>query len=315
MALADLFQPGALRRGLLPGAVAVVVGGTAWFGIGPLLSGGDAPAPPPPPAPTAPPTAAPATPAETEVAAPEVHPTVLVARSEITVGVLLIADLVEWRSWEAPIDLTRVVVQDVVPLRSVLGAVATRTIDAGQPITWDGLLTPGHPGFISAALEPTMLAVTIEVDRATTAANVIYPGDRVDVIMVATPQAGGVAASRTIVHDSRVLAVGSTVLSLGRYGTVNLTQGGQVEPVPPPDGNNYTIEVSRPDAERIAVATATGRLTLAMRSIASKDIGGAPGRRPTRVEEVMPPPVEPEAPPAVRVLRGATPLTANAPGA
>ena len=313
MAFVNFRRAGALRRNVIPAAAAVVVGTVAWVGVGPMLSGvaeAEAAAPPsaPPPEPVVEVAVVEPSPTPGADRHPprEVFPTVLVAKNDIQPGVLLAAELVEWREWRGELDMSIAVVQDVVSLRSVLGAVTQRRFREGEMVGWDGLLTPGHPGFISAALEPGMRGVTIEVDRATTAANIIHPGDRVDVIMVSartTPESG--TASRTIIRNARVLAVGSTVLSIGRYGRISLTQAGQVEPVPAPDGDNYTLEVHPADADRIAIASQAGRLTLAMRSIRSTAAAGAEGR-PVRLEEVMPPAAEPDGPARVRVIRGST---------
>ena len=305
MAFANFVQPGALRRNLIPVAVAVILGGVAWVGIGPMLSGGDdeeQPPPPPPPVPVQqapPPTASPAS----DRHPPEViYPSVLVANRDIPSGMLLRAEFVQWRQWRETLDVDRAVVEDVVPLRAVIGAVTRRRFQEGDMVAWDGLLVPGHPGFISAVLTQGMRAVTVEVDRATTSANIIYPGDRVDVIMVTTG-GGEASASRTIVHDCRVLAVGSTVLSLGRYGTVSLTQAGELKPPDPPTGENYTLEVLPADAARIAIATQAGRLTLAMRPINAPLALDADGI-PVRLGDVMPVPDDEPEPTPVRIIRG-----------
>ena len=306
MAFANFVQPGALRRNLIPVAVAVILGGVAWVGIGPLLSGGgddeEQPPPPPPPVPVQqapPPTASPAS----DRHPPEViYPSVLVANRDIPSGMLLRSEFVQWRQWRETLDVSRAVVEGVVPLRAVIGSVTRRRFQEGDMVAWDGLLVPGHPGFISAVLTQGMRAVTVEVDRATTTANIIYPGDRVDVIMVTTG-GGEASASRTIVHDCRVLAVGSTVLSLGRYGTVSLTQAGEVRPVEPPTGENYTLEVLPADAARIAIATQAGRLTLAMRPINAPLALDADGI-PVRLGDVMPVPDDEPEPAPVRIIRG-----------
>lgn len=286
----------------IPVAVAAVAALVAWVVLGTdLIMGGDdeptdvavAPAPtavaelaepPPPPEP------------------PVVYPSVLVANRTIPQGVLLSEDLVEWREWRDAVDIDMAVVEGAVPLRAVVGAVTRDTFAAGAMVTWDGLLMPGHPGFISAVLAPGMRAVTVNVDSATTSARIIYPGDRVDVIMVSSAARGG-AASRTIVRDTRVLAVGEDVLSLGRYGTVSVVQAGEVLPARAPDGSTFTLEVPPADAERIAVATAVGHLTFATRSIRATPSAPEPERL-MRLADVMPQPAEPEPAPSVRVFRG-----------
>ncbi len=244
----------------IPVVVAAVAAVAAWLVLGTdlVVSGGDRQDRPqavvaevaPPPEPPRP---------------PPVYPSVLVANRDIEAGVLVTSELVEFRESREPVDVNMAVVEGAVPQRAVIGAVTRRPFGAGAMMSWDGLLMPGHPGFISAVLAPGMRAVTVGVDSATTSAKIIYPGDRVDVILVAAAQAGQSAASRTIVRDTRVLAVGDAVLSLGRYGTVSLAQAGEIEPIPQPTGSTFTLEVPPVDAERIAVALAAGQLTLAMR--------------------------------------------------
>ena len=291
----------AIRRNVLPALGAAVLAGGIWFGVGPALFGGDPePAEPVAEEPVAAEVApAPEEPADEEPAQPT-RPTILVAKEAIGTGTLLMEEHVEWREWEQPLTrLAGFMVQGAVPLQAVIGAIATRPLERGAPVVWSALLAPDHPGFISAALDPGMVAVTISVNVAT---NVIYPGDRVNVIMVA-PQATGGTASTTIVHDARVLAVGSSVLSLAHYGRINIADGLRVDPPPLPPGGSYTLELTRHDAERIAVATHVGSLTLAVRpSIA--DGGREPGRAPTRLDQVMPPPPLPDVL-SVRVMRGA----------
>ena len=294
------FQSQTLRRNLIPAAVAVVLGGIAWVGIGPLLSDDEEEAAPPQAqaVPTPAPAAAPPPEPEVPKAPP---PAILVANRDIPAGSMLDAEWVEWRDQTDPVDITVAVVRNIVPLRAVVGGVTRRDFGAGELIAWDGLLLPGHPGFISAALQPGLVAVTVEVDRATTDARIIYPGDRVDVIMMSTSDA---PASHTIVRDSRILAVGAEVLTLGRYGRVSLTEAGQIVPVDPPQGNTYTLEVPPTDAERIAVASTAGRLTLAMRPIRAP-AARRPDGTPVRLDDVLPPPEGPEEPATVRIIRGA----------
>ena len=334
MALRDVFGSGFFRaRYLIPAVAANAVALIAWFAIqGIVFDGGPESAPQD----TVPVAAEPAAQGQSTVrpagetapeAAAPVFPNVLVARQEISAGVMLVAEMVEWREWREPIDFNLAVLQDAIPLQAILGAVAQRPFAVGTPIAWDGLILPGGPGFIGAVIEPGMRAVTIEVDRATTSANIIYPGDRVDVIMVLGASVGssgslaaGLAASvggaqgpdlggaaQAIVRDVRVLAVGSTIFTLGRYGRSSLTNIGTVEPTPRPEGENYTLEVVPKDAERLALAAASGRLTLAMRNV-SADSVDPEGELPVRMWQIMSqpdlPPPPPPGPPPVRVIRG-----------
>ena len=316
MDIRDILDSNLLRpRNLIPAGIAVVFAVVSWFGIQDFLFGEELPAEPVPVMPE-PEVAEPAPPPPEPVEEPPpvddttpVFPKLLVAKRDIKSGVMLADELLEWQEWQKPVDLSMAVLQDSVSVRAVVGSVARRPYEAGTPIGWDGIITPGGPGFIGAVLTPGMRAVTVEVDRATTNANIIYPGDRVDVVMVSEKGSGPTPepAAQAIVLDARVLAVGSTVVSLGRYASVSLETGGVIQPVRSPSGDSYTLEVLPVDAERIALAAATGRLTLAMRRVSAEPVGDPGTRRAVRLTEVIvepaPPPVPPAAAP-VRILRG-----------
>jgi len=340
MALRDVFGLGFFRaKYLIPAVAANAVALMAWFAVQGILSGGSAEPAPQAPQATVPAVAEPTAPRPPTVETPQepasergvaAFPEVLVASQDISAGAMLVAEMVEWREWRESIDLNLAVIRHAIPIQAVLGAVAQRPVAAGTPIDWGVLILPGGPGFISAVIEPGMRAVTVEVDRATTGANIIYPGDRVDVIMVlgagsenrgspAMSWVAGVAggspppganlggAAQAIVRDVRVLAVGSTIFTLGRYGRPSLTSVGTVEPVPQPDGENYTLEVAPKDAERLALAASSGRLTLAIRNV-SADAFEREGEPPVLMWEIMSqpdlPPQPSPGPPPVRVIRG-----------
>ena len=288
-----------IRRNVLPAIGAVVLAAGLWFGAGPLLSGGD-PEPVPEPEP-----AAPVAEVVVEVVEPEpepepqaTRPTVLVTTQAIGAGTLLSDEHMEFRELDVQERLGDMMVQGAVPMRAVVGAIAIRPMEAGDPVTWSSLLVPDHPGYISAVLDPDMVAVTIEANTPT---NIIYPGDRVDIIMVTTHT--GSVVSNTVIHDSRVLAVGTAVYSLAHYGRVNVTEGIQVDPPPLPSGSSYTLELTARDAERIAVAARIGNLTLAVRPTFADGRDANWHRAPTRVNQVMPQSPQAEAR-SVRVIRG-----------
>ena len=317
MALRDYLEFNSIKRGkAVPAVIALIIAAFAWFGAQSMLFQFTSESPPPPlelkdseSAPAQETAQAGSQPAPQPVEDPPIYPNVLVATHGLRSGVMLTAELVEWREWTESIDINMVVLQDAVPLGAILGSVTRQAYAAGTPIGWDGIIAPGSPGFISAVLAPGMRAVTVEVDRATTSANIIHPGDRVDVIMVSAQQ-GAEALAQAIVHNVRVLAVGSTILSIGRYGRANLTIGGAIEPVSQPAGENYTLELLPVDAERITLAANTGRLTLAMRSVNAQLEYDWANPRPVRLSEVLvtpappPPPPPPPAIPPVRIIRG-----------
>ena len=296
------------RRRIIPAAVAVAVAVAVWASIQILFfgQGPNAAAPSPPVQQVAvaePPQPAPVAPEAT--AQDIVFPKVLVPNRDIQAGVTLTPDLVEWREWRQEFDPDMTILQNAKTNDSVFGSIVRKPYTAGTPVTWDGITSPLGPGFLGVVLRPEMRAVTVEVDRATTEANIIHPGDQVDVILVSANEGANVAA-QVIVRKTRVLAVGSTLVSMVRQGPQRLFDSIGLEERQPTPGGTFTLEVSAVDAKRIALAASAGRLTLAMRSVAAPSDEG-PLPPPVRFRDVI---MEPEPPPAieskppVRIIRG-----------
>lgn len=281
----------------------------------------------PPPATVA---AAPAEPVEEAPPEPEApepppeptYPTVLVATQDILPGVPLTLDMVAWREWREPLDMDYAVIKDVESQPIVLGSVAIQPIPKGSQITFDRLIRPGHPSFITAVVRPGYRAVTVTVDDATTNARVIYPGDRVDVIMVLPAGAIGQlqdvgAVANVLVRDVRVLAVGSDSLELGFRGS-RLADRFLTE-APQPEGSTFTLEVPIDDVERLALGAATGRLTFAMRSIQRERYSDSVSTQLTDFTKVLGFPEDedkgysppPALPPQVRIFRGGSRSASN----
>jgi pilus assembly protein CpaB len=118
---------------------------------------------------------------------------------------------------------------------------------------------PGDHGFLAAVLQPGMRALTIGVDAITGTAGLIWPGDRVDLILtlvlpdnVAPP--GRRVAAETALTDVRVIAIDQQLVQGASPGSVEQT------------ARTVTLEVNRDQAERVSVAMRLGRLSLAVRS-------------------------------------------------
>ena len=304
-------------RTLIAGVAAGLVALGAFLGIRFMFAGTDDAPPPPPPAPVA---AAPAPAAEPEAAPPPpepeppAFPVVLVATRDIQPGVRLVRQLVAWREWRGSLDVNTALVENITPIDAVLGTVARTRIREGDPIEWSNVILPGRAGFMTSMLTPGHRAVTIEADQATSRANIIRPGDRVDVILVS--KSGDVPplrdfgpAALTIARDVLVLAVGSMTLAAASYQFAQ-SQGveGVVERLiqEQPDGDTYTLEVAPEDAERVALASGMVMLTLrSFRDPADDEMEA----RLVGFDDVLggladPDPLPPV--PAVRIIRGRT---------
>ncbi len=142
--------------------------------------------------------------------------------------------------------------------RGIVGAMLRRPLSYGEPIRAADTLRPGDHGFLAAVLKGDMRAVTIGVDAITSTAGLIWPGDRVDLILtqnIADPNLplGRRVVAETVVADVRVIAIDQRMVE----GAAN---GG-----PTPDARTVTLEVNKDQAQAVQVAIRLGRLSLSVR--------------------------------------------------
>jgi pilus assembly protein CpaB len=182
-------------------------------------------------------------------------------------------------------DVGEEVLRDTAATRAELaGALVRRFLDAGTPLSLGDVLRPRDRGFLAAVLRPNMRAITVGVDAVTGTAGLIWPGDRVDLLLTQTLD------DRVTVLSRRV--VGETVLNDVRVIAVDqqLTQGAAGETAGP-DGKvarTVTLEVTPEEAERVAVAAQLGRLSLTIRSMAVDAIEAPAARRSVFGGDVSP---------------------------
>ncbi len=143
---------------------------------------------------------------------------------------------------------------------SLTGAMVKAPLAQGAMITTDGVIHPGDHGFLAAVLEPGMRAVTVAVDSVTGADGLIWPGDRVDVLLTqniaGAPDAKSIAAE-VVLSDVRVIATGSELIKDSSSANANTSQ---------PPASTVTLEVTQEQAARCLVAVNLGKLSLIVHS-------------------------------------------------
>ncbi len=197
-----------------------------------------------------------------DVPPPPKHHVVLAIATTLRAGSLLKPeDLV-------PLDLPAppAGAQDDTPATRVglVGAMLRRSLTAGDVVLAPDVMRPGDHGFLAAVLGPNMRAASVAVDAVSGSAGLIWPGDQVDLILTQSlegdlPAAHRVAAE-TILADVRVIAIDQLLVR----GTAPGNDGAGV-------GRTVTLEVTPSQAERVAVATRLGKLSLAVRSADSTE--------------------------------------------
>lgn len=155
--------------------------------------------------------------------------------------------------------------RDTPAARAALaGALVLRQIQHGSvPASGDLLLAGGH-GFLAAMLAPGMRAFTIPHEQLVSDAGLIWPGDRLDLILTQqmpdTPASGRQIAAETVLTDLRVLAIDRQLV---QPEPADPKAGADAGGVP---GDAVTVEVSPAGAERLAVALRLGKVAFAIRS-------------------------------------------------
>jgi pilus assembly protein CpaB len=226
------------------------------------------------------------------VAPPPLQVSILVAAHPVPPGTL-IRDEDFVPKAVAQHDVPEHSVQDTMDARNELrGALVRKFLDTGVAVARSDVLRTRDRGFLAAVLEPGTRAVSIGVDAITGVSGLIWPGDRVDVILTQESDGQNAPPSRrvfgeTVLTDVRVIAVDQQI-----------TEGGS--PAAGADGvgkvaRTVTVQVAADQAERITVAGRMGHLALAIRSI-----DGAPPLTPAAAPTIFGSDVSPELQAAAR---------------
>lgn len=180
---------------------------------------------------------------------------VAVAAQDLDFGSPLNSDTVRLVNWPA---------QSVPPgaitemNRFAGGDVAIRPIAQGEPILQTRMSTRA---VLSENIPDDMRAVTIPVNEVAGVAGFVTPGDVVDVLMTRTIPGG---------NDERVTSVvleNAQVIAIDRRASETSTE--------PQELKMATLLTDQYDAQKLALAAESGRLTLALRNVENQNVGAA----------------------------------------
>ena len=182
---------------------------------------------------------------------------VLVASSALQPGTKLDPAMVHWQEWpKKSVDasfLTHETVPDVAKYSEK--AVVRSPLVSGEPITDTKVVQSDTAGFMAATLTPGMRAVSVGISVETGAGGFILPNDRVDVIKTDSSSEGQRRfRSAVILENVRVLSIDQTAKEDKDQKTIV--------------GKTATLELTPEQAKLIARASASGTLSLALRSLA-----------------------------------------------
>jgi pilus assembly protein CpaB len=137
-----------------------------------------------------------------------------------------------------------------------------------EPVLSSKLSGPGERQTLAALVDPNMRAFTIGVSAVTAGGGHILPGDRVDVLLtrqLPTPPGADIGTAK--LEQTTVVIQNVRVLGMDLNANPTSTQ--------PAVASTATLEVGMPDAEKLALASDGGTLSLALRRPGSVEIAPA----------------------------------------
>ena len=157
--------------------------------------------------------------------------------------------------------------------RDLVGGMVRRSLSASDPLHVHDVMRPGEHGFLAAVLKPGRRAVTIGVDNISGTAGLIWPGDRVDVVLTQTMDNPARPPDRRIAAET--IMENALVIAIDRL----MVQGAAPDSPEGAAPRTVTLEVGNDEVARMEVAARIGHLSLAVRSAdmpASADSTPAP---------------------------------------
>jgi pilus assembly protein CpaB len=199
--------------------------------------------------------------AETSV---ESRPAVLAAAHAIAVGTLLRKEDVTWKDVRPGEVRPGYLMRGQVSDTEFLGAINRRSFAQGEPLVASDFVKPGDRQFLAAVLKPGSRAISIFVDAAQSAAGMVLPGDRVDVILTQSfgeqaTDPGRKTVSETMLRDVRVIAIDQSLTA-----STNVAAAISAEARIP---KTVTLELLERQAEALMVASQLGKFQLSVRPL------------------------------------------------
>jgi pilus assembly protein CpaB len=200
--------------------------------------------------------------------APEEVYEVLVADAPLPAGTFVKPQHLRWQRWPTDDVPDTYVLKGARGEDAMVGAVVRRGIAEGFPITDGSVVKPGERGFLAAVLAPGMRAVSLPINATSSNSGLIFPGDRVDLILTQTLAAADGTTTRrvseTVLRDIRIIAMGTE------------TSDETGEEKSHENAKTATFEVDPRVAEKVALLSELGKLSLSLRSLANEHAEAPP---------------------------------------
>lgn len=147
----------------------------------------------------------------------------------------------------------------------VNGVKTTQPLRAGLPLRTSDFTEKSKT--FSDTVSTGMRAITIEVDEINSMAQMVQPGNHVDLMLIVADKADPDGGQEAIVvlQNVKVMATGQSMAT-----PTPAENGSSYSGKPPQTYSNFTFEVSPVDAARIALAQSVGKIRAVLRNAGDK---------------------------------------------
>ena len=205
---------------------------------------------------------------------------ILVASRNIPLGSVLSDRDMKWQSWPKASVFEGVIEREGdLAVNDALEGRVSRDITQGEPLT-QNLVLSSEGNIIASSLEPGMRAIAISVSARSMVGGFINPGDRVDVLLTHQLRVSG--EDRDLISDTVDRYVTETILENVRVLAVDQSAV-KTDDNKAKVGRTITVEVTSEDAEKLALVSEMGDLSLVLRGVGDETLQ-EPGRLTTDVK-------------------------------
>jgi len=176
----------------------------------------------------------------------------------------------KWQDWpESSVIQGAIVREGSKSIGDMAKGKLRRSMDAGEPLLASSLTTAGKTNILAASMEPGMRAMAIKVSAESMVGGFISPGDRVDVILTYQVKVSGdtqnEVADRVSRHATQTVLENVKVLAIDQSAVKEEANKAKV-------GRTVTLEVDTKSAERLALASEMGDLSLVLRALGDEQV-------------------------------------------
>lgn len=207
----------------------------------------------------------------------DIQAEILVAARDLRIGTELNEGDVKWQEWPEAMLFTGAIRRNgsQTPTEALTGRLKER-VAAGQPMNSAMVVDASRGNLLAASLRDGHRAVGVQVRVENIAGGLIGVGDYVDVVLTYTVSRTGNSpivrryASETILENIRVLGIDNRSIA---------QEAGETSGKRAKTRQTVTLEVDPSGAEKIALASEMGDITLSLRPLG--DVAGIAGAKAT----------------------------------